>query len=108
MNGCSCCKVDKTQKNVAMVAAYLRDMGFHLSSVYRCKAWNQIVGGLPKSKHLEGKAIDVTLVDPYSEKRLWSQIPVIKPDIIIFYPWGVHLDWRRGCTFRYIDMGGSE
>lgn len=93
------------ETNVRLLAAQLqvlRDyigIPIHLNSGYRTEAYNNSVGGSPKSQHKLAKAADMTTVK-YTPKQLGAIIKkLIKEDKILqggvgIYPSFVHYDIR--------------
>lgn len=101
---CRCgCGVDVTREDVSKFANYAAARGFRVSSVSRCASHNLKEGGSPKSRHLEGDAVDIHFPrDGKWNKNFLEMIVYSNPDTIIHYPWGFHLDWRRGTIARCI------
>ena len=76
----------------------LRDeLGYPLiiNSAYRNKEYNQKVGGSPKSQHLKGTAVDISLNNiPYTADEVEMIAELIGFDGIGKYDTFVHLDVR--------------
>lgn len=87
-------------KAVRAVAQFIAKMGFSISSAYRCPDHNREIGGASNSQHMKGRALDV-LLGSYQEQQMFLArfYELLRPDIIIVYSWGLHLDWRKGCSF---------
>lgn len=91
---------------------YKRKIRIFITSAYRCKTHNEVVGGKEISLHLEGRAFDIcssdlSLYELYNEafkSGLWYKI-------ILYREAGfIHLDIGRGLsfgTFAYIYKDGS-
>jgi len=97
VTACKCCGVDFTRPDVKKWAEYVAGRGYKVSSVYRCEVHNKAEGGSPNSRHMRGDAVDVHF--PNSEKYNLAFLRMIveaKPDTVLHYPWGFHLDWRKG------------
>lgn len=68
---CPCCGLEKMDLRFILLLDSLREIcGFpiKITSGYRCKAHNFVIGGKETSSHLKGKACDIYCVD--SVKRL--------------------------------------
>ena len=60
---CKCGCDNKIDQRVINMAQTIRDalgVPVHVNSGYRCEAHNKKVGGVPKSKHILGKAADLS------------------------------------------------
>lgn len=92
---CKCCGEVKITDRC--LRAFTRLQKYHISSVYRCKKHNSdpSVGGSPKSQHLTGNAIDIHYPEnPREIKEFLADIVECSPTYIIWYKWGLHIDWR--------------
>lgn len=70
---CPCCDVDGVQPNFrSRLGDVERSSGLTLSysSVYRCEKHNRVVGGSPRSAHLEGIAVDIVTPDSHTRFRV--------------------------------------
>ena len=67
MIACPCCGLDNCHPGVRAIAELLIANGYTVTSVCRCRSRNDAVGGVPRSKHLIGKAIDIYLPSKYSD-----------------------------------------
>jgi hypothetical protein len=74
---CPCCqlvKIDGRLVNVLSVAKKKRGALLEIHSGYRCAIHNLRVGGKVKSKHLEGKAVDIGLQEGKMEEYIGQAI----------------------------------
>ena len=89
--GCKEELIEKLQK--------LRDaVGFpiRLSSSYRCKKWNDHVGGHPRSSHMEGLAVDCLCEGERALKLIEAAIRLQFT--------GVGISQRKGQKFVHLDI----
>lgn len=63
---------------------------FHCNSGYRCRFYNDKIGGHPGSHHIYGGAIDLALKNP--KQYLDFLKNTIKIPRIGIYSWGIHFD----------------
>jgi len=86
------------------VRTFLGDNPITIVSGFRCKHWNDNVGGAKKSQHLVGKAADIrvkgTTADVVHSEML-QHAPSMGIKGIGKYPQFVHLDVRSGPPARW-------
>jgi hypothetical protein len=81
-------------------------------SGFRTQEWNRRIGGIGKSQHVEGRAIDLltppwlTLPQFWDLARAHAKRPGSRTRGIGLYPWGVHLDIRP--SIRLITWYGTR
>ena len=111
---CPCCGKQHIAMELVYMLQDLRDIvdrPIYISSGYRCKKYNKIVGGYAKSKHMEGLAADIEAIG-MAPKRLAELADESFPRIGI-YPNHVHvgialppLYWvvkKYGFKYKYFD-----
>lgn len=65
-HGSGCCKTGKIDDRLVDILQNIRDhfgKPVHISSAYRCAAWNKKVGGVSRSYHCAGQAADIKVED---------------------------------------------
>lgn len=68
---CRCCGSIKTDTRFIFQVLLLQtayEKKFHITSYYRCENYNRLIGGAKKSRHLEGRAIDIIQPDEDKQK----------------------------------------
>ncbi len=95
-NGKNCCKVTKIDTDLVSICQKVRNrFGTQviINSGYRCSKHNKSVGGVSKSKHLEGTAADIQVkgIKPIEVAKYCESIGVKG---IGLYTWGCHIDTR--------------
>ena len=70
----------------------------HVNSGYRSPAYNKRIGGAPKSRHVLGKAADITIAGftPKQVAALAEKIPQFRNGGIGIYNTFTHVDVRKG------------
>lgn len=94
---CKCCGINKMDKAFMAILQELRDeygKPMVVTSGYRCKSYNAIIGGVPYSQHLLGNAIDIACTDPQDRYRLISLATQYNFTGIEVSPTHIHLDIR--------------
>ncbi|MDO8632197.1 MAG: D-Ala-D-Ala carboxypeptidase family metallohydrolase [Phycisphaerales bacterium] len=72
-----------------------------VGSAYRTPAWNRKVGGAPRSRHMEGRALDLDPPKGWTLARFYAVIREVvgRPESMIYglgrYPRFVHIDIRQ-------------
>lgn len=85
-----------------------------LASAVRCPTWNAEVGGSKHSTHLAGIAADLHVLDENGKRApelLFRAIRGFLYEPIMgfgIYPWGFHVDLRRGKFTAWKGGNGSE
>ena len=101
---CNCgCQQNECKDELVSLLQKLRDeVGFpiRLSSSYRCKKWNDEVGGHPNSAHMEGLAVDVLC-------RGQKALTIIETAIRLGFT-GVGISQKRGQRFVHLDVKPTE
>ena len=72
-----------------------------VNSACRCPRWNERVGGMTKSYHLRGQAVDISTkrMTDYQKRVFLSEALRLFRGVMI-YPDFVHLDLRKKDYFR--------
>ena len=84
----------------------LMNRPLRISSGYRCEAHNKKVGGSPKSKHMEGIAVDIAAQNlDHAEHLALAGAAVGFGGIGVYSRW-VHLDMRETLTVWGSEYGG--
>ena len=96
---CSCCNVKKLDPHVIAVLTLVREHFNEpviITSGYRCPKHNKAVGGAPKSKHVEGIAVDFKVKGKLPE-QVFEYLNDMFPDTygLGVYSSFVHLDVRK-------------
>lgn len=68
---CSRCNMDPTFMEVLQQVRYDVDRPFKINSGYRCQAHNTLVSNSPKSRHIYGMAVDISIAN-WSGKEIYS------------------------------------
>lgn len=95
---CPCCKQNFMQQKLIDKIQELReklDMPIIITSGFRCEKHNKKVEGKPKSKHLEGLAVDC---------NIYTNLETVKKKAIEIGFTGIGL----GKTFIHLDVRNSE
>lgn len=76
-----------------------------IGSCYRTPEWNRIVGGVPNSQHVQGRALDLYPPEGLSPGEFFELVRRLAVATWIrfvkLYPrWGVHIDCRPSGVFR--------
>lgn len=103
---CPCC--DRCEMSPLLITRLqaLRDIlkrPLKVNSGFRCVAHNLKVDGRPKSKHLEGLAVDISTAGwlPDEKLRLFGLAEALEFGGFGCYPIFVHLDVREGAKARW-------
>jgi uncharacterized protein YcbK (DUF882 family) len=67
--GCGLTGIDEELLDIINVLRHVMEQPLYLNSARRCKLHNKREGGAPKSGHLFGKAVDISLVGISIEDR---------------------------------------
>ena len=83
----------RTHALLRRVGDLLRDyeLGFKISSGFRCPTHNLEVGGAPDSGHVHRCALDIRTDGPPYELALLAEAQGWYSGLLV-YPWGIHLD----------------
>jgi uncharacterized protein YcbK (DUF882 family) len=73
------------------------DKPLHVNSGCRCPCYNASVGGAPHSYHIRGEAADIAHDSPGWLAEIARSGAGFSG--VIIYPWGVHVDVRKGPRF---------
>jgi len=103
---CGCGQAILDEKLIKMADGLREYIGKPMIShcVNRCKKHNKNVGGVSKSKHITGNAMDFHINGLSNRKlhkickKLWKNKEILTGGIG-FYPWGVHIDTGRYRTW---------
>lgn len=96
---CGCWKKDIDQRVIDMAETIRQALGVpvRVSSGCRCEKHNARSKGVPNSKHLTGKAADLScslgsakMVE--TVKKLYAEGKLPALDYCIRYKWGIHID----------------
>lgn len=103
--GKHCCGVTKIDSDLVGFLQMIRanfGVAVVINSGYRCKDHNKAVGGVSKSKHLEGMAADINVkgIAPIEVAKYCESIGVKG---IGLYDWGCHIDTRTKKGFWKTD-----
>lgn len=106
--GAGCCTKGKVDEKLVKILQNIRDhfgKPVHISSAYRCPAWNQKVGGVSRSYHLSGQAADIKVDDtsPAEVAKYAESIGVLGIGLYDTDKDGhfVHVDTRAVKSFWY-------
>ncbi|GAH48592.1 unnamed protein product [marine sediment metagenome] len=91
---CPCCGKNKVAGELVTKLQQLRDIinkPIHITSGYRCQAYNKKIGGYSKSPHLDGLAVDINVscILPVALANIASEIADIRIGI---YKQHIHID----------------
>lgn len=83
----------RTHALLRRVGDLLRDyeLGFRISSGFRCAAHNASQGGAPDSAHVHRCAFDINTDGPPYELAVMAEAQGWYSGLLV-YPWGIHLD----------------
>ena len=106
---CPCCNVNAVQLRLVDGLERLRqkcgNAPITVTSGFRCWSWNEMVGGVPKSKHCTGEAADIVVagVHPLEVADIAERIEVFSHGGIGIYTEKgfTHLDVRHGGPARW-------
>ncbi|MEG3641080.1 D-Ala-D-Ala carboxypeptidase family metallohydrolase [Magnetococcus sp. PR-3] len=99
---CPCCQRAEMDEVFIQQLDHARkraDTPFHITSGYRCKAHNALVGGRPGSSHTLGKAVDLQAADSRSRFNIMRGLSMAGFKRI-------GLDTKRG--FIHVDSDGDK
>lgn len=94
----------KNIKKLAKTLQVLRDfVGYpiRINSAYRCKAHNEAIGGVEKSQHLLGKAVDIT-IDTYNPDKVYKVVKNLQNNPYVMG--GEFNGVGRYNTFTHVDI----
>lgn len=106
---CPCCGAYKTNSRLLAALEKLRtalgNNPITVTSGLRCPVWNKLKGGVPKSRHLTGEAVDVVVRNrtPEEVADAAEKITAFSHGGIGIYPADgfTHLDVRYGGPARW-------
>ena len=111
-HGSGCCTEGKVDEKLVEILQRIRDhfgKPVHISSAYRCPAWNKKVGGVSRSYHLSGQAADIKVDDtaPAEVAKYAESIGVLGIGLYETDSDGhfVHVDTRTTKSFWYGQKG---
>lgn len=111
-HGSGCCTQGKVDEKLVEILQSIRDhfgKPVHITSAYRCAAWNRKVGGVSRSYHLSGQAADIKVDDtaPAEVAKYAESIGVLGIGLYETDSDGhfVHVDTRTGKSFWYGQKG---
>ena len=98
--GCGLCSVTPRLLALAEKVRDLLGEPMIVTSVCRCRDHNAKVGGSPRSKHLNGRAMDFkTRSDPQAVYdaivRAWENGELSELGGVGIYDWGIHIDTEK-------------
>ena len=94
--GCNVVNMDPDFMSKLETLRQLFGKKMKLDSAFRCKTWNQKVGGAPDSQHLYGRAVDVAIHDDADRYRLFSLAVTCGFSGIGVHHDFIHIDTRPG------------
>lgn len=107
-HGSGCCKTGKIDERLVELLQKIRThfgRPVHVSSAYRCSAWNSLVGGEPRSYHCCGQAADIKVegVAPAQVAKYAESIGVLGIGLYETDTDGhfVHIDTRTAKSYWY-------
>ena len=104
---CPCCGMLTVNRTLVGCLERLREMcgnvPVRVTSWCRCKAWNELVGGVPASQHTLGRAVDIVVqgMDPIEVAEIANRIGEFSHGGIGIYETFVHLDVRTTGPARW-------
>ena len=111
-HGSGCCTQGKVDEKLVQILQQIRDhfgKPVHITSAYRCAAWNKRVGGVSRSYHLSGQAADIKVEDtaPAEVAKYAESIGVLGIGLYETDSDGhfVHVDTRTTKSFWYGQKG---
>lgn len=107
-HGAGCCSAGKVDEGLVRILQNIRThfgKPVHISSAYRCAAWNKLVGGVSNSYHCYGRAADIKVedTDPAQVAKYAESIGVLGIGLYDTDADGhfVHVDTRTAKSFWY-------
>jgi len=97
---CPCCGCCDVKRRLVEALEKLReecgDVPIRVNSGFRCEAWNERVGGVPASQHLQGAAADIVVqgMEPIEVAEKAENITEFRHGGIGVYDTFVHVDVR--------------
>lgn len=111
-HGAGCCKEGKIDGKLVDYLQKIRThfgKPVHVSSAYRCPAWNSLVGGVSGSYHLYGQAADIQVegVAPAQVAKFAEEIGILGIGLYETDKDGhfVHIDTRTAKSYWYGQAG---
>lgn len=92
---CGVCKVRPSSANRLQRMRDILDRPVRVSSGYRCPEHNSKVGGVVKSRHIEGIAFDVRCM-PHERYEMIKAAMEVGFTCVMVYPTWLHVDDRAG------------
>lgn len=96
---CPCgCGIRMDKDFVFRLDSLRAGLGFpiKINSAYRCKDYNKKIGGAPNSKHIQGLAVDIHVVNGNHRYKLLTEVMKMRFSGIGFGNTFLHIDDRVG------------
>jgi len=104
---CPCCGKDNVSLRLVQALEKLRelcgDQPIHVNSGVRCVEWNHMIGGVPTSQHIMGRAADIVVRshEPIEVAEKAEKVAEFRHGGIGVYDTVVHVDVRMDGPARW-------